>query len=153
MWILKYEVILYLHRSLLLCLWNVKEIRIYKHMLNIPWIWNLIRSKIGCGIGKNTKCTVHKYHKYFTCCIQICHQIYYIQHRSIIQYPESRNDKKNLYVFPHSLFLHWINYHFILLLTLPGIIATVITSHKFISVLQSESVADTNSTLRHHKHQ
>ena len=61
--------------------------------------------------------------------------------------------KRNLYMFPHSLFLHWINYHFILLLTLTDIIATVITSHKFISPLQSESVVDMNSTIQNHKHQ
>jgi len=36
---------------------------------------------------------------------------------------------------------------------LTDIIATVITSHKFIGPLQSESVVDTKSTIQNHKYQ
>jgi len=35
---------------------------------------------------------------------------------------------------------------------LTDVIDVVITSHKFISVLQSESVVDTKSTFQHQKH-
>jgi hypothetical protein len=81
---LKYKVKLYLHKTLLMCLRDIKDICINKRMLNFPCIWSLIRLIIEYGISKKTNCTVQKYYKYFTCSVQMCHQICDIEYRYII---------------------------------------------------------------------
>jgi hypothetical protein len=125
-------VILYLHKPLLLCLWNIKEICIYKHMLKFPWIWNLIRSTIICGISK-------KYKLYSTNIINILHGGF----KCVIKFFISsiglfyntlnlRMIKCNLYIFPYSLILNQIIYYFILLLMLTDITAIFITSQNLL---------------------